>query len=193
MEPIKFVVLERFCEPIVHDVNEVENLVRSASQLDSFISHTTTRNATLGMGQGEEEEGSYVGVDSISGSRYFATVVNEIVTRWWHVRHIITNESHIIKVLTTAKKIIYLESLLKVEYLQTVVRNLCDRIKTQGVWEEQDVDILPMYWLEYKAYEVDMKLTMISDVLLEAISSSGALVDWLRTQTDDDAFTNKYV
>ena len=120
-----------------------------------------------------------------------ALKITTVVKQWSDLRKIFNHEAKIGAVLEASAAHLAPSVKPQLETLKTTLTELCAEVRRKGKWEQQTTAVLAKYWKENKAADVDARLVDISDELLKTMTVHTDFLTWLRTQKDDDGFTNR--
>ena len=120
-----------------------------------------------------------------------ASKIATVVKQWSDLRKIFNHEAKIGAVLEASAAHLAPNVKPLLASLKSTLKELCAEVRRKGKWEKQTTAVLAKYWKENKAAEVDARLVDISDELLKTMTVHEDLLTWLRTQKDDDGFTNR--
>ena len=173
----------KFCSRFANDTVTFEELadygelLLAEGEVETFVSTVASYLSS------QDAEGSITLPD--------ASKIATVVKQWSDLHKIFNHEAKIGAVLEASAA--HLASSVKPQLtsLKTTLTGLCAEVRRKGKWEKQTTAVLGKYWKENKAAEVDARLVDISDELLKTMTVHADLLTWLRTQKDDDGFTNR--
>ena len=173
----------KFCSRFANDTVTFEELadygelLLAEGEVETFVSTVASYLSS------QDAEGSITLPD--------ASKIATVVKQWSDLHKIFNHEAQIGAVLEASAAHLAPSVKPQLTSLKTTLTGLCAEVRRKGKWEKQTTAVLAKYWKENKAAEVDARLVDISDELLKTMTVHADLLTWLRTQKDNDGFTNR--